>query len=58
MQMEAMLSKINANEGYRVHDDGLQKEKSPLSLPLVGIGLTISLRPLREDAAFFCLSFA
>ena len=42
--MEAMLPKINPNQRHSVHD-GLQKEKSPLSLPLRGIGLTISLKP-------------
>jgi len=51
MQMKAMLSKINTNESNRIHDDGLQKEKSPLSLPLVGIGLAISLSP--ELQGFF-----
>ena len=45
MQMKAMLAKVNANQGNAVHDDGPQKEKSPLSLPLAGIGLTISLNP-------------
>ena len=52
-----MLSKINTNEGKRIHDDGLQKEKSPLSLPLAGIGLTISLKlgrkPLRVVFDYF-----
>src|SRR5574343_798818 len=50
MQMEAMLAKVNAYQGNAVHGDGLQKEKSPLSLPLAGIGLTISLSPLFRRA--------
>jgi hypothetical protein len=44
--MKAMLSKINANEANDVHDSGLQEESS-LSLPLAGIGLTISSKSAR-----------
>jgi hypothetical protein len=45
VQVEAVFAQINSNESDSVHDDGLQK-KSPLSLPLAGIGLTISLIPI------------
>ncbi|WP_207547580.1 hypothetical protein, partial [Paraburkholderia ginsengiterrae] len=43
---EVMLAQVNADQRHRIHD-GPQKEQSPLSVVrCVGIGLTISLKPI------------